>query len=105
MPNFAGVLSGERLLKSWRWLLIGVMTFAAVATPSTDPVSMLVVAAPFMVIVSIAVIIMVINDRRRARKAARQASMMLADDQASIIEPPEIVPEDLVPSPIQEDLP
>jgi sec-independent protein translocase protein TatC len=105
MLNFAGVLSGERLLKSWRWLLIGVMTFAAVATPSTDPVSMLVVAAPFMVIVSIAVIIMVINDRRRARKAARQASVMLADDQASIIEPPEIVPEDLVPSPIQDDLP
>jgi sec-independent protein translocase protein TatC len=104
MLNFAGLLSGERLLKSWRWLIIGVMTFAAVATPSTDPVSMLIVAAPFMVIVAIAVLIMVINDRRRARKAARAGTTSWSDDEASTIDAAEVAPEDLVPSPIEEDV-
>ena len=81
-----------------------MLTFAAVATPSTDPVSMLVVAAPFMVIVAIAVIIMLINDRRRARKAARAGAKAWADDEVSTIEPALVAPEDLVPSPIDEDI-
>jgi sec-independent protein translocase protein TatC len=102
MLNFAGILSGERLLKSWRWLVIGVLTFAAVATPSTDPVSMMVVAAPFMIIVAIAVMIMLVNDRRRARKAAR--SRVWADDEISTIEPVSTTADDLIPSPIDEDV-
>ena len=38
MLNFAGLLSGRaRCCASWRWLVIGCLTFAAIATPTPDP--------------------------------------------------------------------
>lgn len=103
MLNFAALLTGRRLLRAWRWLLIGCLTFAAVATPSPDPASMLVVATPFMGIVMLAVGIMLLNDQRRARRDRRAGLGAWADDEAS--ELPEQIhePEDLVPSPLDDE--
>ncbi len=99
MLNFAGLLSGATLLRAWRWLLIGCLTFAAVATPSPDPVNMFLVALPFMGIVAVAVAVMLVNDRRRLRRSRKQA---LADDAASPLEPVQVDPDDLRPSPLDE---
>ena len=99
MLNFAGLLSGATLLRAWRWLLIGCLTFAAVATPSPDPVNMFLVALPFMGIVAVAVAIMLVNDRRRLRRTRKES---LADDAASPLEPVEVDPDDLRPSPLDE---
>jgi sec-independent protein translocase protein TatC len=104
MLNFAGLLTGSRLLRAWRWLIIGCLTFAAVATPSADPFNMLAVAAPFLVLCFSAVGIMVINDKRRARRDRRAALRAPADDEASAIEPVQVDPADLRPSPIDDDL-
>lgn len=104
MLNFAGLLTGGRLLRSWRWLIIGCLTFAAVATPSPDPINMLVVAAPFLGLVFAAVGIMLVNDKRRARRDRRAALRAPADDEASILEAPVSDPADLAPSPIDDDL-
>ncbi len=86
MLNFAGVLSSKRLLKSWRWLVIFCMTFAAIATPTPDPFTMVMVALPFMGIVLAALGVMLLNDVRRARKQRRDGSGQLSDDEASDIE-------------------
>jgi sec-independent protein translocase protein TatC len=104
MLNFAGLLTGMRLLRAWRWLIIGCLTFAAVATPSPDPVNMLFVAAPFLVLCFSAVGIMLVNDKRRARRDRRAALRAPADDEASAIEPVQVDPADLRPSPIDDDL-
>ena len=98
MLNFAGILDGRRLLRHWRWLVIGVLTFAAVATPTPDPFTMMLVALPFMVIVAVAIAIMLLNDSRRARRAARGGFGDLSDDEASPL--PERIehPDDLRPS-------
>lgn len=104
MLNFAGVLSGARLLRHWRWLVIGVLTFAAVATPTPDPFTMLAVALPFMGIVAVAVSIMLVNDRRRARRALREGFGPLSDDEASAL--PERIgdPTDDRPSRLDDDI-
>lgn len=99
MLNFAGLLSGAALVRAWRWLLIGCLTFAAVATPSPDPVNMFLVALPFMGIVAVAVGIMLANDARRLRRTRKVA---VADDVASPLEPAAVDPDDLRPSPIDE---
>jgi sec-independent protein translocase protein TatC len=99
MLNFAGLLTGAALLRAWRWLLIGCLTFAAVATPSPDPVNMFLVALPFMGIVAVAVAVMLVNDKRRLRRSRKQA---LADDAASPLEPVQVDPDDLRPSPLDE---
>jgi len=99
--NFAGVLSGKRLLGWWRWIIIVVMVFAAVATPTGDPINLMLLAGPILVLVMIAVLIALLNDKRRARR--RRASgepdySELADDETSPLdETPSVIDE---PTPI-----
>ena len=54
MLNLAGVVSGKALGKYRPWIIIGTFVFAAVATPSTDPFSMLFLAIPMLVLFLIA---------------------------------------------------
>jgi len=102
MLNFAGLLTGGTLLRAWRWLLIGCLTFAAVATPSPDPVNMFLVALPFMGIVAVAVVVMLLNDARRSRRDKRLGNGRWADTEASEIEAPAVDPEDLRPSALDD---
>ncbi|MBU6278788.1 MAG: twin-arginine translocase subunit TatC [Actinomycetales bacterium] len=83
--NFAGVLSGKRLLSWWRWIIITVVIFAAIATPTGDPINLILLAGPIMVLVMIAVGISLLNDRRRARRRSpdQLALADLDDDEAS----------------------
>jgi sec-independent protein translocase protein TatC len=46
--ELAGVLTPAKLSKSRRWAIIGMVVFAAVVTPSSDPFSMLALAIPLM---------------------------------------------------------
>ncbi len=104
MLNFAGILSSRRVIVSWRWLIIFCLTFAAVATPSPDPVTMLAVALPFMGIVGVAVIVMSVNDARRARKARREGFGPMSDDEASSLPEQIVEPDDLQPSRLDDDI-
>ncbi|WP_159766401.1 twin-arginine translocase subunit TatC [Streptomyces sp. HM190] len=79
MLNFGGVLSGKRMAGWWRGMILGITLFAAIATPSTDPISMLALAGPIWVLYFIATGIALTNDRRRARVEA----MKPGDDEAS----------------------
>ena len=65
--NFAGILSGERLRDSWRWLILGSFVFGAVATPNGDPLAMTFVALPMILLSVIAVVVALLNDKRRHR--------------------------------------
>ncbi|MCW2846862.1 MAG: Sec-independent protein translocase protein TatC [Marmoricola sp.] len=65
--NLAGVVSGKALGQYRPWIVIGTLIFAAVATPSTDPFSMLMLAVPMLILIFISEIIARIVDRRRAR--------------------------------------
>jgi sec-independent protein translocase protein TatC len=67
MLNLAGVVSGKALGKYRPWIIIGVFVFAAVATPSTDPFSMLMLAVPMLVLFLIAEVIARTSDRARRR--------------------------------------
>lgn len=63
--NLAGVLSGKVLGRHRAWIILGTFVFAAVATPSTDPFSMLMLAIPMLVLFLVAEGIARILDRRR----------------------------------------
>jgi len=104
MLNFAGLLTARALVRNWRWLVIGVLTFAAVATPTPDPFTMLLVALPFAVVTSVAVGITAVNDGRRRRRDKRLGRGGWADDEASVIEPAQVDPADVRPSSLDDDL-
>jgi sec-independent protein translocase protein TatC len=65
--NLAGVLRGKTLAAYRPWIIVGVFVFAAVATPSTDPFSMTMLALPMAALFLLSEVIARIVDRRRAR--------------------------------------
>jgi sec-independent protein translocase protein TatC len=79
--NFAGVLSAQRLWSWWRWIVMGVMVFAAVATPTGDPFNLALLAAPMLLLMLLAGLVARLNDRRRARRGASEPTW--EDDETS----------------------
>jgi sec-independent protein translocase protein TatC len=68
MLNLVGVLHASRL-KSWtRGIIVGIFAFAAVATPSQDPFTMLALAVPLTILYLLAYLVTVVHDRRVARR-------------------------------------
>jgi len=88
MANLAGVLSGSLLKRSQRIGVFLIFLFAAVATPTTDPFTMIAMAVPMVILFEAAVLFAVVHDKRKAkRKAAEQAVEAVGDDVASSINP------------------
>ncbi len=82
--NLAGVVSGAAIGRARPWIVIGTMVFAAVATPSTDPFSMLMLAIPMLILFLLSEIAARVLDRIRGKGAHRPVRTdQWADDQAS----------------------
>ncbi|MEQ4206596.1 twin-arginine translocase subunit TatC [Actinopolymorpha sp. B17G11] len=72
MLNVVGVLTVARLSKARAWIIFGIFVFAAVATPSTDPITMLLLATPMTILfLASELIARFIERRRRARLIAQ----------------------------------
>ena len=94
--NFAGVLTGRRLVGWWRWIIIIILVFAAIATPTGDPINLLLLAVPIYLLVLVAVGICLLNDRRRARRRKG------VDIDYSTLDDDETSPLDQTPSPLDD---
>lgn len=81
--NLAGVVTGKQL-GQWRaWIIFATFIFAAVATPSTDPITMLLLAIPMVLLFLISEVIARLVDRRRGRQSSEPDYDTLDDDEAS----------------------
>lgn len=78
MLNILGVIPARYLSKYRTYVIFGTFVFGAVATPSTDPFSMLALALPMTVLFLVAEVIAHILDRRKARRAARSGDGLLS---------------------------
>jgi sec-independent protein translocase protein TatC len=83
MLSLAGIVSGKALGEFRPWIVVGTFVFAAVATPSTDPFSMLMLALPMTLLFLLSEGIARLIDRRRRRLAAAEGLAGLGDDVAS----------------------
>jgi sec-independent protein translocase protein TatC len=70
MLNIVGVIKAKQLSKYRTLVIFGTFVFGAVATPSTDPFSMLALALPMTVLFLAAELIAHILDRRKERRIA-----------------------------------
>ena len=95
--NFIGILSGERMRKHWRVVVLVIFVFAAIAVPTGDPIGMSVLAIPICVLYFGAIGIALINDKRRAARRAADPIHQLSPDEASHL--------DLAPAPIEHAAP
>lgn len=79
MLNRLGIVSSRQLSSARPWTVIGIFVFAAIATPSTDPLTMLFLAVPMTVLYLVSEVITKVTDRRKARVAPDE----VPDDEAS----------------------
>jgi len=70
MLNILGVIKAKQLSKYRMYVVFGTFVFGAVATPSTDPFSMLALALPMTILFLAAEVIAHILDRGKAKRAA-----------------------------------
>jgi sec-independent protein translocase protein TatC len=100
MLSLAGVVSGKALGAYRPWIVVGTFVFAAVATPSTDPFSMLMLALPMTLLFLVSEGIARLIDRRRRRRATEEGLEGLGDDEVS---PLTYTREDVTASNLDED--
>lgn len=67
--NFIGVLQGRTILKGWRWAILAITIFTAIATPAADVISMILLAIPMIVLYFAAVGVALLHDRGVERRA------------------------------------
>lgn len=63
--NVVGVLPGKMLRRIRSWIIIGIFVFAAAATPTTDPFTMLALALPMCLLYGAAEVFAHVHDRRK----------------------------------------
>ena len=81
MLSLANVVAGSTMMKYWRQVIMVVVVFGAVATPTGDPLNMLLLAGQMLILVFGAIGIAVLIDKRRGR--TQEWSDSLGDDEAS----------------------
>ena len=71
--NLAGLVSGKRMLSWWRIIVLMTLIFGAVASPTGDPVNLLLLTVPMLVLIFLAIGLALLNDlRRRKVEATRE---------------------------------
>ena len=70
LTNLAGILSARRIRRWWRGMVMGILVFAAAATPTGDAYTMCALAVPMIALYLVAVLITTFLDRGRERRAA-----------------------------------
>lgn len=78
--NRLGIVSARQLAHARPWIIVAIFIFAAIATPTVDPLTMLFLAAPMTLLYLAAEVITRITDRRRRR---RDEATAVADDEAA----------------------
>ena len=79
--NAAGMVKGKTLAAFRPWIIVGTFVFAAVATPSADPFTMIALALPMVLLFFLSELIARFVDRRRARAKSAGPS----PDEASVL--------------------
>lgn len=75
--NILGVVRGYQLGRARKGVIFGTVVFAAIATPSTDPFSLLALATPMTVLYFLSEMICRLNDRRRGITAESVAEFAI----------------------------
>ncbi|SEA80731.1 twin-arginine translocase subunit TatC [Leifsonia sp. 21MFCrub1.1] len=76
--NFVGVLSAKSIIASWRWALILIALFTAIATPAADVLSMFLLAIPMVALYFAAYGVAWLHDRRAAKRELRLEAELAA---------------------------
>jgi sec-independent protein translocase protein TatC len=99
MLNLVRVVTHERFKKWRRVIIFLIFVFAGIASPSPDPITMLLLGGVVVMLVEVAEVLIYLNDKRYARNHPDEYAG-LADDELAPIDEPEPVE---TPEPVDAD--
>lgn len=67
--NFAGVITAQNILKSWRMAIFVSAVVGAIATPAAEPTAMVLLMVPLLILYFVAAGVATLHDKRLARKS------------------------------------
>ncbi len=70
MLNFAGVITAQNIIKSWRMAVFVSAVVGAIATPVAEPMAMFLLMVPLLILYFLAAGIAFLHDKRVARNLA-----------------------------------
>lgn len=73
--NFLGILSARAIASSWRMILVGIVVFSALVTPSADVLSMFLIALPMAALFAAALLVAHLHDRRALRRTSSELEL------------------------------
>jgi len=62
--SFVGLVSSKQLLDKWRYAVVAIFIIAAIATPTTDPFTMTIMAVPVMLLYGLSILLARIVEKR-----------------------------------------
>ena len=68
MLNFAGVISAQNIIKSWRMAVFISAVVGAIATPVAEPMAMFLLMVPLLILYFLAAGVAYLHDKRVAKK-------------------------------------
>jgi sec-independent protein translocase protein TatC len=81
MLNFAGVITAQNIIKSWRMAVFIAAVVGAIATPVAEPMAMFLLMVPLLILYFLAAGVAYLHDKRVAKKleALEQADPQAAE--------------------------
>lgn len=86
--NMVGVLPARTMIKGWRWAIFLSFVFVAVLVPTPDPITLIAMSVPLIILFFAAVGISAVNDRRRAKREAALEADLDAGTASTIVDAP-----------------
>ncbi|OFT20934.1 twin-arginine translocase subunit TatC [Dermabacter sp. HMSC08H10] len=72
--NIVGILPWRTILKAWRWAILLSFIFTAAMVPTPEPITLLLVTSPFLILFFGAVLVAYILETRREKRLKKQAA-------------------------------
>ncbi len=69
LMNFIGLIEAKSIIRGWRFAVFVIAVITALATPTAEPISMLLLMIPLIILYFMAAGIAYLNDRRKQKKA------------------------------------
>lgn len=90
--GFLGIVNSRQLLGWWRHAIVVILLFAAIVTPTPDPLNMAILAAPMFVLYLFSVVLVKFVQRKRGTD---DEAALGEDSEESVDEAPDIPGEDI----------
>ncbi len=100
-----GLVTGDMLKKSWRYAIVVILILAAVITPGTDPLSLIVMSLPLVLLYQFSITMTRVVERGKRKEEARLAALAPPVAAVTVLPVEPLAAEPLAAEPLADEPP